>query len=333
MIYAGAKNETETQISKVLNFDSNQKAFHENFQKLIEHQYKNTRSIKLQTANSFWMQKDLKVMESFVKIEKNNYNSEPKLVDFTNTETTRNEINLWVENKTKNKIKELIQPTDIGKETRLVLVNAIYFYADWQVGFNKKQTYESQFTFVDKQEKKVPFMHTTFPFNYFSDESIQAVELPYKDGQASMIIILPKVFNELNQFEKLFDFNYYHKIISNFSKDTVVLSLPKFKNSARFQLNKTLSEIGMPLAFTNNADFSGITGDKTLHISQVLHQAVIEVSEEGTEASAATAVLTKRGMLSTTKNFNANQPFIYIIKDNSTGSILFIGKVNNPLEN
>jgi serpin B len=331
MTYAGAKNETESQIKKVMNFNVNQNILHKNFKELFDLQNTSLGSIKFLTANSFWIQKNLKVNESFIKTQKSYYNSEPKFVDFSNIESSRDEINQWVENKTEEKIKGLIQSNDIDKDTRLILINAIYFYADWQVGFKKTQTYDSQFSLTDGQERKTPFMHITNPYNYFSDEIIQAIELPYKNGQASMIIILPKVFNELNQFEKSFDSIYYKKIISNFHKDTVTIALPKFKSSSRFLLKNALSELGMPLVFNSNANFSGIMTTESIHIGEVVHQSTIEVSEEGTEATAATSVLTTRGVSLNSKNFNINHAFIYIIKENASGCILFIGKIVDPI--
>ena len=168
-------------------------------------------------------------------------------------------------------------------------------------------------------------------YNYFEDSKIQALEIPYKDNKASMVIFLPNKNNGIVEFEKLFDYKYYLDIIASFQITEVRLSLPKFQTTFKINLGSTLSQMGMPLAFSpDNADFSGMTGSRDLSISQVLHKAFVEVNEEGTEAAAATAVILGRSLPRPAPVFRADRPFIFMITDNVSQSILFMGRVVNP---
>jgi serpin B len=218
--------------------------------------------------------------------------------------------------------------------TRLVLVNAIYFYGDWEQPFEKHETMPKDFIRSDGTGINVPFMNRLGKYNYYEDEKIQAIEIPYKNNEASMVIFLPIKNNQIAEFEQSFDNKYYQEIIGSFQTNDVGLSFPKFQTTFKFELGDILSRMGMPLAFSSiDADFSGMTGKQDLCISEVIHQAFIHVDEKGTEAAAATAVLMefKSAPLSHgIKVFNADHPFVFLIKDNATGSILFMGKIMNP---
>ena len=287
-------------------------------------------------ANGLWAQKDLQFLDFYLDIVTSNYSSELKNVDFvdnTSREKTRKDINAWVEQKTNDKIKDLLSQGDLNSMTRLVLVNAIYFYGDWETQFKKSATEPKDFSLLNKNQVKVPFMNEQEIYNYYEDSKIKAVEIPYKDYKASMVIFLPNKKNGITEFEKSFDYKYYQDIIAAFKSHEVRLSMPKFQTTCRIDLGTTLSQMGMPLAFSANADFSGMTGKRDLCISEVIHQAFINVDEKGTEAAAATAVVMKMTsirMPDEPKIFNADHPFIFIIKDNTTGSVLFMGKIMNP---
>ena len=186
---------------------------------------------------------------------------------------------------------------------------------------------------MDGTQINVPFMNQQGRFNCYEDSKIQAIEISYKDNRASMVIFLPNKKNGIMEFEKSFDYKYYQDIIAALQSQEVRLSLPKFQTTYKSNLGTTLSRVGMPLAFSANADFSGMTGKQDLCISEVIHQAFINVDEKGTEAAAATAVIMKATairMPNEPKIFNADHPFIFLIKDNTTGSILFMGKIMNP---
>ena len=336
MVYAGARTETALQISATMNFPQGEK-FHSDYSQFLKGLAEGTENkIILQIANGLWAQKDYKFLDSYFDLVKSKYASELKNVDFadnTEREKTRMDINTWVEQKTNDKIKNLLSQGDLTSMTRLVLVNAIYFYGDWAEPFEKQGTQPKDFTLLDGTKNNVPFMNQQGRFNYYEDAKLQALEIPYKDNKASMVIFLPIKNKWMAEFEKSFDYKYYQDIIAALQSIEVRLSLPKFQTTCKLDLGNTLSQMGMPLAFLDNADFSGMTGRRDLYISDVIHQAFINVDEKGTEAAAATAVIMKMTAIRTPtepKIFNADHPFVFLIKDNTTHSILFIGKMMNP---
>ena len=260
-----------------------------------------------------------------------------KNIDFkdnTEREATRNEINTWVEKNTNNKIRNILSQGDLNALTRLVLVNAIYFYGDWGTPFKKELTKTKDFTLIDGTKDTVPFMNQHGVYNYYEDSKIRAIEITYKDNKASMVILLPNTSDGISELGKSSDYKYYQEIIEGLQSTDVHLSLPKFKMDLQLELRSTLSQMGMPLAFSpDGADFSGMTGSRDLYISKVIHQAFVNVDEKGTEAAAATAVVMEMTAIrnpAEPKIFNANHPFIFLIKDNTTGSILFMGKIMKP---
>jgi serpin B len=337
LVYAGAQDETALQVSQTMNFQPDIH-FHSDYKQLLG-KLKNGAEgkIKLNIANGLWAQKDFRFLDAYFDLAKSNYHSELKNVDFVDVserEKTRKEINSWVEETTNDKIKDLLSPGDLTSLTRLVLVNAIYFYGNWDEPFKKKSTVPAEFSQLNGTKIKVPFMNQQSMYNYYEDAKIQVLEIPYRDDKASMVIFLPIKKTGITEFEKLFDYKYYLDIIASLQTTEVRLSLPKFQTTYKINLGSTLSQMGMPRAFSpNRADFSGMTGQHDLYISQVIHQAFISVDEQGTEAAAATAVV----MMTTSappaleiKVFDADHPFVFLIKDQATGSILFMGKIMNP---
>jgi len=337
MTYAGAKKETSLQIRRTMNFPQG-KTFHTDYKHLLEMLKEGTGDkIKLNFADGLWAQKGYRFLDSYFILVKMNYKSEIKNVDFNDDserEKARRGINLWVEQKTNDKIKDLLTPNDLTSMTRLVLVNAIYFYGEWAKPFEIESTIPDNFFLLDKTRIKVEFMNQCGSYNYFEDPDIKVLEIPYKDSKASLVILLPNKKDGILELEKSIDYKYYLDVIGLFRTENVQLSLPKFKTTFKINLGNTLSQMGMPLAFSpKNADFSGMTGKRDLCISEVIHQAFIAVDEKGTEAAAATAVIMKMMAMRPSndiKVFNADHPFIFLIKDNATGCILFMGKMMNP---
>jgi len=337
MTYAGARNETALQMSQTMNFQQSDK-FHSDYNHLLNLMNVGTEGkIKLNIANGLWAQKNFKFLDSYLDIVKSNYHSILQNVDFNDNierEKTRKEINGWVEKETNEKIKDLLSQGDLSSLTKLVLVNAIYFYGEWEAPFKKESTIPKDFFLSDQTQINVPFMNQLGRYNYFEDSNIIAIEVPYKENKASMVIFLPQKNIGIEEFENSFDYKYYQNIIKSFQITDVSLSLPKFQTTFKIYLGNTLSRMGMPLAFSSsNADFSGMTGKRDLCISEVIHQAFINVDEKGTEAAAATAVvmtLMSARPSSDLKEFNADHPFLFLIKDNTTGTILFMGKIMNP---
>ncbi|MDM8566885.1 serpin family protein [Candidatus Halobeggiatoa sp. HSG11] len=319
MTYAGANGDTAKQIAQVLHFSSQK--LHEDFMHLhtqINHQQSN---LKLKMANTFYGQQGYNFTTDFKEKLKQFYQTELLEADFANDhKQARQKINALVEKQTT--IKELIKPGIFNELTRLVLVNAIYFKGQWQTKFTK--TISAPFWITAKNSIKVPMMKQKGDFSYTSNNYAQIIELPYM-GKVSMIIILPK--QNLDKVEKLLR-SRLKKWLKSLHSQKIKVYIPKFKINANFELSQTLSTMGMKDAFNNEADFSGIDGTKKLHLSTVIHQAFIEVNEEGTEASAATgAVFATRGI---TPRFRADHPFIFLIRHNPSNSILFMGRVINP---
>jgi serpin B len=335
MTYAGAHTETEKQMSNVLCFGMGQEKLHKNFEKVMKDiEADNADSLRLKVANSLWAQKSYHFLAPYFELVKTKYHSELAYLDFTEPEKARDTINGCLERKTNDRIKDIIPEGMLNGETKLVLVNALYFKGQWMNPFIKAFTRKNVFTTAKGDTVSTLFMNNgKDDFFYFEDEQYQVLELPYKGNKVSMLIFLPREKKDFKNMDKGFDYTYYKRIIPMLKKEVVDISLPKFKTTYKFSLNNMLAKMGMPLAFEQgHADFSGMTGNKDLFISNVLHEAFIEVTEAGTEAAAATAVvgrLTSAGFRNPLI-FNADHPFMFVISDNTSGSILFMGQVVNP---
>jgi len=334
MTYAGANGNTKKQMAEVLYFNLPDNELHSAFSKLNSIFNAPKNDFQLAIANSLWGQINYPFREDFIELVKKYYSAGFNLVDFVNDlnrEKARNEINKWVEDRTNQKIKELIQKGDLTSLTRLVLVNAIYFKGKWKYTFNKKETKEIPFFVDEKRTSKVPMMHQVNDFNYYEDKDLQAIELPYSGDELSMIVILPKE-RTLSKLEKNLNYTLLDKISTNMAKEKIEVYFPKFKIEKRYILNEPLIKLGMSDAFDDMlADFSGMTGSRDLYISKVIHQSFIEVNEEGTEAAAATAVIMSGKSISLgPKIFKADHPFLFFIIHKPTNTILFMGRFIEP---
>ena len=249
-----------------------------------------------------------------------------------NPEGARRKINSWVERKTENKIKNILS-NSLDPLTRLILVNAIYFKGDWANPFEISDTTEMPFFLSGNKSIDVSMMNQTNEFNYGENESLQILELPYVGDKLYMLVILPRKTDGLQDLEEIITNATLEEWTGNLSKKRVDVYLPRFKMTSEFDLKKVLIAMGMEDAFDmNKANFAGMDGNPNwLYIGAVLHKAFIDVSEEGTEAAAATAVI----MMMKSEPlkpiiFRADHPFLFMIRDNSTGSILFMGRVSRP---
>ncbi|MEK6552410.1 MAG: serpin family protein [Bacteroidota bacterium] len=334
MTYAGARGQTEKEMAEVLHFSLEQETLHFSFSKLQLHlsTIQNKGYINLSIANSLWAQEGYHFLDTFLNLNKKYYGAGLNFVDFaTKTEAARKTINIWVGNKTQQKIKELIKPRMIDSLTPLVLCNAIYFKGDWLSQFDKKRTMDADFYISPDKTIKVPMMSQKSKFKFKDFGDFSTIELPYKGNDLSMIVFLPKKIDGLAKFERnLTNDNVKNWIdkLSNSYESEIFVSLPKFKTTCEFELANVLAEMGMPHSFAG-ADFSGMTGKKDLFISKVIHKAFVDVNEEGTEAAAATAVVMMKG-ISKTLTFRADHPFMFLIRENQKGSILFIGRIIDP---
>jgi serpin B len=337
MTAAGARGETLAEMNKTLHLPEDQARTNAGFRELIKTINGNgkERKFQLSTANALWGQKGFNFLPSFEKTAVDDYHAALREVDFAEeTEKSRLAINQWVEEQTKNKIKDLIPARAVDETTRLVLTNAIYFKAAWADEFREDDTKKEDFKLPgDKKIADVPFMHKTHDLNYFEGVDFQGLEIPYEYHQLQMVVLLPKKTAGLEACEKELTAENLAKWESYSKVHHVDLALPKFKFTASFKLKPVLMEMGMKQAFTAQADFSGISKSEGLMIDNVLHKAFVDVHEKGTEAAAATAVVVNRSAPPPRPKatFRADHPFIFFIRETQTGTILFMGRVTDPL--
>ncbi len=335
MTYAGARGITEAEMARVLHFTLGQEELHRAFSQVQDtvRAAEREAGISLRIANSLWCQDGYRLLEPFVRLVEENYGAALHFVDFVgDAEKSRAIINGWVEEKTEQKIKDLIPPGAVNALTRLVLCNAIYFMGTWHHPFKKEWTREDTFYVGAGHEVTVPMMTQTEKFRYREFENFTAIEMPYAKKRLSMIVFLPKDRAGLARLEKEVTYarvKEWMDLLSRSMERKVKVVFPKFKTTSAFQLADVLSRMGMPHAFVD-ADFSGMTGNRELAISQVIHKAFVEVHEKGTEAAAATAVVMAKAMALEPQLFRADHPFLFLIRENRTGTILFVGRVVDP---
>jgi serpin B len=339
MTYAGASGETAQQMADTLQFLLKQERLHPAFNWLDAELAsrgegaagKDGEGFRLNIVNAIWGQKDYEFLPAFLDVLAENYGAGLRILDFiTETEKSRLAINDWVSDQTEGRIEDLIPQDEIDALTRLVLTNAIYFNAAWEQPFNGKITTDGPFYLLDGGQVTVPMMRQTESFSYTEGEGYQAVELLYDGGELSMVILLPEA-GKFEAFEKTLNAQQVSDITSGLQLTEVALTMPQFKFDSEFSLKDTLAEMGMPIAFSSSADFSGMTGKRELSISDVMHKAFVAVDEDGTEAAAATAVdMTLTAVPEPTMEVTIDHPFIFIIRDIETGAILFAGRVLNP---
>ena len=333
MTYAGARGETARQMAATLHFDQPQERLHSAFGALVKqiNGEGGSRKYELNVANALWRQQGLALVKEFQSTVATHYGAALEESDFQHSpETARNTINAWVEQQTHEKIKDLIGPDALSPQTRLVLVNAIYFKGNWASQFNKDLTREDQFFTAPKQPVTTPFMHQEESVKYYESETLQALEMPYVGKDLSMLIFLPRSADGLGSLERSLTTASLTEWVSKMYERKVTIYLPKFKLTRKFELAQTLSDMGMPLAFSDSADFSGMCSSERLAISKVMHKAFVDVNEEGTEAAAATGTEMRVTSIQRETVFRADHPFVFLIRDNKSESILFIGRVANP---
>jgi len=335
MTYAGARAETEAQMGRVLHFAPGQAGVHASFGELQQQltDTNNLKGIQLDIANGLWMQTGDPFLPLFLKTASDDYQAAVKQADFkTSAAAVTREINDWVAQKTQDKIKDILSPGDLDSATRLVLANAIYFKGLWDSPFKTTATSSQPFHLSSNATADAPLMHQVEEAGYTTNTGFQAVELPYSGNGLSMVILLPRQVDGLGQLEQQLSPAFLASTLAPMKKQQVSIFLPRFKLQSRNVLNETLSKMGMPDAFDQaKADFSGVNGTKSLVISIVIHKAWVEVNEEGTEAAAATIV--RMGLGSAPKPppvFRADHPFIFLIRDTRSGTVLFIGRMADP---
>jgi serpin B len=332
MTYAGAREQTMEEMSATLFFDTDQEAFHPAYGQYLAHlQEMAGDSIRLNIANRLWAQQGYHFLPDFFELIETHYGSSVREVDFRGPrEPIRLDINEWVYNQTGENIPDLIGQGALTEDTRLVLVNAIHFFGRWMAEFDKEATRRDLFNNLDGSGSTADFMMREGQYPYYETERLQALEIPYQDGNFSMVVVLPSEDATLEDFELNFGPPGFFEVVQGLGQEKVLVSLPRFRAETGFNLEEVLSEMGMPRAFSNRAEFSGMTGDDTLKIDKVIHKAMIDVQEGGTEAAAATAVVMVQKTsidMEEPKVFKADRPFLFFLKENEYNSILFMGRV------
>jgi serpin B len=339
MTYAGARGETAQQMADTLQFLLEQERLHPSFNWLDAElasrgegaQGQDGEGFRLNIVNAIWGQKDYEFLSDFLDVLAQNYGAGLRILDFiTETEKSRLAINQWVSDQTEGRIEDLIPQGAIGELTRLVLTNAIYFNAAWEYPFDEDMTADGPFYLLDGGQVTVPMMQQTESFSYAEGEGYQAIELLYDGGELSMVILLPED-GKFQAFEEGLQAQQVSDIISGMQATEVALTMPQFEFDSGFSLKDTLAGMGMPVAFSSAADFSGMTGKRELFISDVIHKAFVSVDEAGTEAAAATAVIMElTAVPEPAVEVTIDHPFIFLIRDIETGAVLFVGRVLNP---
>ena len=338
MTYAGASGQTAQEMANTLHFYLSQDKLHPAFNWLDTELAKrgegaagkDEEGFRLNIVNAIWGQENYRFLNDFLDVLAENYGAGLRILDFIkSTEAARNTINEWVSQRTEGRIEELIPQGAIDTATRLVLTNAIYFNAVWMYPFDEENTVDGVFNLLNGDTVSLPMMNQTELLRYVQGDNYQAVELPYDGNELSMLLIMPDN-DDLSSFERRLDNEVINNIIGQLDTKQVILSMPKFEFKSEIGLKQILVEMGMPAAFSGMADFSGMTGGRDLFIGDVIHEAFVSVDEAGTEAAVATAVIMKLTAAEETITMSLDHPFIFLIRDMKTDTVLFVGRILNP---
>ncbi len=344
LAYMGAKSTTATQFEKLLRF-KNTTAFHQKYATFLHDLEIDNGATSLKIANAVWLQKDFPLIDAYHNMLENSYKNKVQMVDFENDAASAEKaINTWVSQQTKGKITQIVPSGKLDALTRLILTNALYFNANWINKFEEALTKDDIF-FTPKKEVKTPFMYVKGDFFYKEMDSFVSIILLFKDMQY-MTIVMPKAQYTLQDVEKQITTQSYSSTFLqktddllaeklSFKSTTITIYLPRFKMSKNMDMKDILVKMGLKHAFDveSLADFSGITGDKSIKIDDIVQNTYLEVNENGVEAAAATAIFFKGRGLSKENILKINRPFMFFICDGNTGSILFQGRFVNPEEN
>ncbi len=338
MTYAGARGRTAEQMAEVLHFSLDGDTLHGAMARLTDRvaAIDDGEEIALSVANSLWPQAKYPFRESYISTVRRYYDAAITPLTFaTDPEAARERINGWVVDQTAGKIENLIPPGVLTPLTRLVLVNAIYFKGAWASPFSEERTSPLPFHLPDGETVPVPTMFQTGEFRHGGDDSVEVLELPYAGDTVSMVILIPgdAPGRDLTDLAGKLTPSRIDRLTTRLTQTEVRVFLPRFKITSRFRLDEALKSMGMADAFSDErANFAGMDGRPDwLYIGAALHKAFVEVNEAGTEAAAATGVvMLARGLPRTPVTFRADRPFLFLIRDNVTGSILFMGQVVDP---
>ena len=328
MTYNGAEGETKKAMAEALEFNGiSLEGLNQSFKDLMIGIQNADSEIELNIANSIWLREGFDCREDFIDRNRRYFDSEVEEIDFSSPDAP-NIINGWIKDATEGKIEKMIDK--ICDDVVMYLINAIYFKGNWTYEFDEDVTKKGDFYLLDGSIKKVPMMSQKQDFMYFEGNNFSSIRLPYGEEKIAMYIVLPDEGINLDSVIESLDVERWNQIMKSLCKREVSVVMPKFKMEYGIKLlNDALTNLGMGIAFSGSADFSGISPD--IFISRVLHKAVIEVNEKGSEAAAVTVVeMAETAMQIDIVEFIVNRAFIFVIADDRTDSILFMGKVVNP---
>ncbi|HLC48008.1 MAG TPA: serpin family protein [Candidatus Norongarragalinales archaeon] len=338
ILYEGAKGNTARELEAVFGFEPSETVRLGDFKKLNARLNSGSDAYKLSVANSLWIERTYGVYDNYEALARDFYGSEINDADFIrDPEGSRTTINKWVEGKTNNKIIDLLPKGSVSALTRLVIANAIYFKGTWVKEFNKENTREEEFRQGDGKTVKAQMMYRTDKdavFRYMENEKLQALEMPYKGNDISMLVLLPQN-DDIDGLERGLAAKDLEEWRKDMRSQRVDVIFPKFKFTQKYELNDHLKAMGVRDAFTaGKADLTGIEPKRELYVTGAYHKAFVEVNEEGTEAAAATGIVVgiTAAMPPRIPEFRADHPFIFIIQETATGNILFMGKVVDPMQ-
>jgi serpin B len=326
MTYEGAQGVTAKEMEHAFDFEPDEQKRRADLADIQSSLNPSDKKFTLQLANALWLAQGFEPLQEYVNTVTTYYDSEVEVLDFTSSDAV-NTINGWVDNKTEGKIEELFKELD--PNTRLVITNAIYFKGNWTMPFDKERTTDADFV-TPQKTIQVPMMSRDDLFNYTKDHMVEVVELPYQGDRLSMLIILPDHLVGMTPVEDSLTIEKIQKWRNNLAEQRLLVQIPKFTLETEYDLKRILPDMQVHSAFSSSdADFSGISGSKGLFIEKAIHKAFVDVNEEGTEAAAATGI----SMLdSAPPTFRADHPFMFLIQDNETGNILFMGRMADPTQ-
>ncbi|MFO7612794.1 MAG: serpin family protein [Clostridia bacterium] len=330
MTMNGAAGNTLREMEEALRLSGIDKSeINNGFAYLVEMLNRNAKGIEISLANSVWIREGFEVLESFKKVNSDYFAAAMEELDF-NSPGARDTINGWVKDNTNGLIESIIDDA-IDPATVMFLINTIYFKGEWAVKFDSENTYEADFRLDDKTTGKVDMMYRKGDTMYYDDGDYKMISLPYGEGGVSMDLVLPSEGTSMKAFLKSFGYEEYLDALDGLEERTdVMISIPKFKTEYEISLRDALASLGMKEAFTGACDLSGINGTGNLFISDVKHKTYIDVNEEGTEAAGVTSVEIRLTAIMDPLKFIADRPFLHIIRDTETGTILFMGIFDTP---
>lgn len=330
MTYAGARGETAEQMAQVLRFEEDGESLHAGLGSFLKglREDSGADSYRLDVANGLWPQEGFAFREEFLELNQEHYDAALRTLDFAgDAEGARQTINTWAREKTEEGVRELIPPGGLDGSTVMVLTNALYFLGSWTEAFDEGSTKTGQFRVSADKTVEAEFMYKLEKFAFSEDDEIMVLELPYAGDRLSMVILLPKETEGIDKLEESLSAEKISEWTGNLSKQKIAIAIPKFKIKYKLELSAVLGEMGMVNAFRLGvADFTGMVQGGGVAIDKVFHDTCVEVNEKGAEAASATGVTIKK----MGRVFRADHPFMFLIRDAETGTIIFMGKLADP---